>query len=67
MKNNNEPILCGFVWCDGYRDFEAWEVSLSKEDRDAIEQILVKYDTKGSSLRNCWDSKFNDVFFDDYR
>lgn len=58
--------LCGFVWCHGARDFSAWEVQLRKEDRDAIEQILAKYETDGTSERNVWDRKFSDVFCENY-
>lgn len=58
--------LCGFVWCHGARDFSAWEVQLQKEDRDAIGQILAKYETDGTSERNVWDRKFSDVFCENY-
>lgn len=56
------PILCGFVWKHGDKDYSAWEVQLKDEDRSAIESILAKYDTCGSSLRNCYDSLFSDVY-----
>lgn len=61
-----EDKLCGFVWYHGNRDFSAWEVQLRKEDRDAIEQILAKYETDGTSERNVWDRKFSDVFCENY-
>jgi hypothetical protein len=63
---NNDNILCGFVWCHGDKDFSAWEVELRHEDREAIEKILSKYETEGSSERNVWDSKFSDVFAEKY-
>lgn len=58
--------LCGFVWCHGKEDFSVWEVNLRKEDRDAIEKILSKYETEGSSERNCYYSRFKDVFSEEY-
>ena len=61
-----DPTLCGFVWCHGNKDFSAYEVQLSKEDRKAIEAILKKYETEGSSERNVYDSKFSDVFAEEY-
>ena len=66
-EDYNVPILCGFVWCHGYKDFSAYEInSLSQEDREKIEKILLKYETDGSSVRNCWDEKFSDVFSELY-
>ena len=66
MTKEKDPVLCGFVWCHGNKDFSAYEVQLNKKDRDAIEQILAKYETDGSSERNVWDSKFSDVFCEEY-
>lgn len=60
------PIICGFVWCHGNKDFSAYEVNLKEEDRNAIEKILMKYETNGTSERNVWDSKFSDVFSENY-
>ena len=65
-KLEKDPVLCGFVWCHGNKDFEAFEVNLKKQDRDTIEAILSKYDTSGTSVRNVWDSKFSDVFSEIY-
>jgi len=61
-----DPVLCGFVWCHGNKDFSAYEVNISKEDREAIEAILSKYQDDSTSERNCWDSKFSDVFMEEY-
>ena len=61
-----EPVLCGFVWCHGRKDFSVCEVDIKPEDRAAIEQILIRYDTCGTSERNVWDRKFSDVFNEDY-
>ena len=62
-----EPELCGFIWCHGDRDFSVFETdAISKEDRDAIEKILSKYDTTGTSERNCWYSRFCDVLATEY-
>ena len=59
--------LCGFVWCHGKKDFSVWETdAISEEDREKIETILFKYDTTGSSVRNCWNDKFRDVFKEEY-
>ena len=57
-----DPVLCGFVWSHGEDDISAWCVDLEKEDRDAIEKILMKYECSGYSLRNCYDLPFNEVF-----
>lgn len=67
-KTNKEkdPVLCGFVYCHGNKDFSAWEVDITPEDQKAIEEILAKYETCGSSERNVWDSKFSDVFHIEY-
>ena len=56
------PTLCGFVWEHGDKDITAWEVTLSEEDRDAIEKILMKYDGQGYSVRNVYDYPFSEVF-----
>ena len=61
-----DPVLCGFVWCHGRKDFSCYEVQLRKEDREAIEQILWKYETRGTSERNVWNSKFSTVFCEEY-
>ena len=59
--------LCGFVWCHGEKDFSAFETdALTDEYKNKIEEILSKYNTTGSSVRNCWDSKFSDVFCEKY-
>lgn len=62
----NEPVLCGFIWCHGNRDFSVFETEIDKEDREAIEKILMKYDTTGTSERNCWDLRFKDVLATEY-
>lgn len=66
IEKEHDPVLCGFVWCHGNKDFSAYEVQLEKEDREAIEQILTKYETNGTSERNVWDRKFSDVFCEEY-
>ncbi len=60
------PVLCGFIYNHGRKDFSAWEVNLSAEDRMAIENILAKYETVGTSERNVWDMKFADVMSEEY-
>lgn len=61
-----KPVLCGFVYCHGNKDFSAWEVQLKKEDREAIERILSAYVIDGTSERNAWDCKISDVFSEEY-
>lgn len=56
------PILCGFVWKHGDKDYEAWQVDLSEEDASAIEGILEKYADKGCSERNCYSSTISELF-----
>lgn len=65
-QTEKEPVLCGFVWCHGKRDFGVWEGNISPEDQAAIEAILEKYADTGTSERNCWDRKFSDVFCEEY-
>lgn len=66
MVRNNNPVLCGFVWCHGEKDFSAWEVDITTEDQIKIEQILAKYEACGTSERSVYDSKFSDVFHVQY-
>lgn len=66
MLINLKPVLCGFVYCHGEKDFSAWEVDISHEDQIKIEQILAKYETCGSSERNCYNNKFSNVFSEEY-
>lgn len=61
-ESSYDPVLCGFVWKHGDTDLSAWQVDLSEEDATIIEGILEKYSDKGCSLRNCYDSKFSEVF-----
>ena len=59
--------LCGIVWCHGNKDFGVWETNaISEEDQAKIEEILVKYDTTGTSERSAWDSKISDLFSEEY-
>lgn len=63
----NEPVLCGFVWCHGNKDFSLWETdAISEKDRHAIEAILAKYDTTGTSERSVWDRRISDVMCEEY-
>lgn len=65
-QTEKEPVLCGFVWCHGKRDFAVWEGDISPEDRAAIEAILEKYADTGTSERNCWKRTISDVFCEEY-
>ena len=60
------PVLCGFVWCHGLRDFSLFEVNLYPEDRAAIEGILARYANDGTSVRNAWDERLRDMVFENY-
>lgn len=66
MLKEKEPVLCGFVWCHGFKDFSVYEIDLTEEDQNAIETILEKYREFGTSERNCYDSTFHDVFHAEY-
>lgn len=55
--------VCVVSW---EKDFSAYEVELKQEDRDAIEEIIAKYETDGTSERNVWERKFSDVFCEEY-
>ncbi len=64
--NMDKAKLCGFIFCHGHKDFSIWETdAISKEDSEAIQKILSKYDTEGTSVRNCWDS-ISDIMNEEY-
>ncbi len=59
--------LCGFVWCNGTRNFQCLETdALSRADARKIEEILSKYDTAGSSVADCYEDRLSDVFRPEY-
>lgn len=62
----HDPVLCGFVYCNGKEDFSAWEVQLPKDIRDRIDAILDPYRNEGTSVRSAWDEKLSDVFSPEY-
>lgn len=61
-----DPVLCGFVWCHGYKDFSAWEVKLPDDVIKQIELILEDYSNYGTSERNVYDSRIKDIFSSQY-
>ena len=62
-----ENMLCGFVWCQGFKNFSVLETdALSKEDREKIEEILAKYDTEGTSTSGVWNERFSELFRTEY-
>ena len=66
QQSEEEPTLCGFVYCHGNKDFSAWEVELPEDVRWKIQAILDDYVSEGTSERNVWDQKFSDVFGEEY-
>ena len=60
-QKEQEPVLCGFIWCHGHKDFSVCEVEMDLEGREAIEKILYKYVHEGTSVRNAWDEPFNEL------
>ena len=47
-----EPRICAIIFEHGNDDYGIWEgFHLSEEDENAIQQILMKYETEGCSLR----------------
>ena len=67
MLPEKEPVLCGFVWCHGRKDFSVWETdALSVQDRNAIEDILNKYASYGTCESGVWDEKISEVFREEY-
>jgi len=66
IKEVDSVVLCGFVWCHGKKDFSAFEVNISEEDQEEIEKILEKYSADGTSERNCYDSRFSEIFCEEY-
>lgn len=59
----DEPILSGFIYCHGKDDYSQWDVEISQKDQEAIEKILKKYETEGSSVRNIYDSNNREYTF----
>ena len=58
--------LCGFVFCHGEKDFSVWEGQFPDEVIAQIEEILVNYDTVGTSVRNAYDLKLSECVSDIY-
>lgn len=64
---SRDEKLVGFIYCRGKKDFSCWETeAISEEDQNAIEEILIKYDDKGTAEGNVYDRKFKDILMDDY-
>jgi len=54
------PSIVGFVFEHEKEDFELWLTdAISKEDQNKIAEILAKYDTTGSSVRNVYEDIVN--------
>lgn len=55
VVTNNTPSdveIAGIIFRHGEDDYGLWEgFHLSKKDEDAIQTILMKYDTEGCSVR----------------
>lgn len=50
--------LIGFIFEHGEDDKSIYIVELSEEDRNTIETILLKYETKGFSVRGGISNEF---------
>lgn len=62
----DKVVLCGFIFCHGNKDFSIWETdAISEADRNKIEEILSKYATEGTSVRNCWE-QLSDIMCEEY-
>ena len=67
MSEEKIPVLCGFVWCHGKKDFGVWEIDgISYDDRRKIEKILEKYVDEGTSVRSAWNYKISELFAEEY-
>lgn len=52
----DEIKLVGFVFEYGPEDYSLWETdAITDEDQKVLWEILQKYDTTGSSVRNCYE------------
>ena len=53
MNNDSDIIkITGIIIKHGKNDYGLWEgFNLSEEDQNTIQQILMKYDTEGYSVR----------------
>ena len=50
--NENKVRICGVVFEHGVDDFGLWEgFSLSEEEENIIQQILMKHNAEGCSIR----------------
>ena len=47
----SSPNFVGFIFEHNIDDLSLWLINLSEEDRQAIEEILMKYVTDGFSIR----------------
>lgn len=53
--NTDEIRIVGFVFEHGAEDYSLWETdAISDEDQQKLYEILQKYDTTGTSVRNCY-------------
>lgn len=58
--------LCGFIFCHGDKDFSVWEGQFPEEVLERIEEILIEYDTIGTSTRNAYDLPLSELVSDVY-
>lgn len=50
--NNEEIRICGIIFEHGEDDFGLWEgFHLTKEEEKIIQEILMRHDTEGCSIR----------------
>lgn len=52
----DEIKLVGFIIKHNSEDYSLWETdAITDEDQEALWEILRKYGTTGSSVRNCYE------------
>lgn len=61
--DNEKIMICGIMMQYGNgNDFSFWNgFSLSDEDNETIQKILMKYDTEGCSVRGTWEGVVEDI------
>ena len=57
-----DPVLCGFVFCHGKKDYSVCQMELAQEIQRKIEDILEDYINDGCSVRNAYEYTIKEMF-----
>lgn len=54
--------ICGIIFEHGNNDYEYWEgFNLTEDEENAIQEILMRHDTEGCSLRGTRKEIVNEI------